>query len=76
MENLPSFFYTLTNDLRKIVHISIDLYVPKRTGYVRLTSRIDLQNARAATFCSIKRCIVNSATLDFIQKKGYEYDYI
>ena len=77
MENLPSFFHTLTDDLRKNVHISIDLYVSKTTGYVHLTSRIDLQNARAAIFCSVKRCCTAyQVTLDFIQQKGYEYDYI
>ena len=58
MDNLPSFLYALTGDLRKNVHISIDLYVSKRTGFVHLTSRIDLQNARSAIFCSVKRCCI------------------
>ena len=42
MDNLLSFFYTLPNDLSKDVQISVDLYVSERTGYVHLTSRIDL----------------------------------
>ena len=58
MDNLPSFLYALTDDLRKNVHISIDLCVSKRTGFVHLTSRIDLQNARSAIFCSVKRCCI------------------
>ena len=69
MDNLPYFFffYTLTDDLRKNVHISIDLYISKRTGYVHLTSRIDLQNGRAVIFCSVKRCCIPyPVTLDFI----------
>ena len=75
MDKLPSFFYTLTDDLRKNVDISIDFNVSKRTGYVHLTSKIDLQHARAAIFFIVRRCcIVYPVTLDFIQQKGYEYD--
>ena len=77
MDNLPSFLYTLTEDLRENFHASIGLNVSKRTGHVHLTSRIELQNVQAAIFCSVKRTrIAYPVALDFIQQKGYKYNYI
>ena len=77
MDNLPSCLYTLTEDLRENVHTSIDLNVSKRTGYVHLTSRTELQNVKAAIFCGVKRIgIAYPVALDFIQQEGYKYNYI
>ena len=43
------FFYLspLLEDLRNLVHRSIDIYVIKNSGYIHMTSRVDLYRLRS-----------------------------
>ena len=79
------FCISLTNLLRRCVQPSVDVYIAKNSGRLHLTSRVDLEclsfqilnlpnnhtfrwfGNRKHYFCS---------RIEFVQHKGYQFDYI
>ena len=47
--SIDFFFYLslLLEDLRNLVHLSIDIYVAKNSGYIHMTSHMDLYSLRS-----------------------------
>ena len=75
-ENLTLFLYSLGCELRDKVHASIESYISKKTAYIHITSRVDLEHDCYQIISIARDCVAYSAYLDFVQQKGYQYDYI
>ena len=84
--SIDFFFYLfpLLEDLRNLVHRSIDIYVAKNSGYIHMTSRVNLYSLRSQVLDIVSNHpfyrrnfeYLPSPKLQFVQQKGYQYDYI
>ena len=84
--SIDFFFYLfpLLEDLRNLVHRSIHIYVAKNSGYIHMTSRVDLYSLHSQVLDIISNHpfyrrnfeYLPSPKLQFVQQKGYQYDYI
>ena len=80
------FFYLspLLRNLRNLVHCSIDICVAKNFGYIHITSRVDLYSFLSQVVDIVsnrpfyRRNVeyLPSPKLQFVQQRGYQYDYI
>ena len=65
------------------MHASIELYFSRSSGFIRLTSRVDLESVRFKILDILMNHFfylnnaeyLSAPRFDFIQQKGYEYDY-
>ena len=73
-QKLPLF---IRLSLKYEIHYSNEIYVAKKTRYAHVTSKIDLQSYyHVIDSIVVRNCIAHSVSLDFVQQKGSEYDYI
>ena len=71
------FLHTICLSLKDEIHYSIEICVAKGSKYVHITSRIDLRPYYDVIDSIIVRNhIAYPVSLDFVQQKGCEYDYI
>ena len=76
-QKLPLFLCSLSLLLKEKIHSSIEIDIVKKTMYVHLTSRIDLQPYYYRIDSIVVRIyIAHPVSLHFVQQKGLEYDYI
>lgn len=78
------FCISLADELRKFIHPSLDVYVAKNSGRIHLTSRVDLDCLRFQILNLVNYHLfyrrifeyLPRPDLNFVQQKGYQYDYI
>ena len=83
-KNLLSFLFSLSSVLKSCVHASFELYLSRNSGFIHLTSRVDLEKVRFKILDIVMNHIfylnngeyLSTPRLDFIRQKGYEYDYV
>ena len=83
-KNLLSFLFSLSSILKSCVHDSIELYVSRNSGFIHLTSTVDLESVRFKILNIVMNCIfylnngeyLSTPRLDFIQQMGHEYDCV
>ena len=75
-QKISLFLCSLCLWLKDDIHYSIEIYVAKKTKYVHITSKINLQfYYHIINNIIVRNCIANAVSLDFVQQKGSEYDY-
>ena len=80
------FFYLspLLEGLRNLVHRSVDICLAKNSGYIHMTSQVDLFSLRSQVLDIVSNHpfyrknfeYLPSPKLQFVQQIGYHYDYI
>ena len=78
------FCISLVDELRKFIHPSLDVYVTKKSGRIQLTSRADLDCLRFQILKLVHYHLfylqnlehLPRPDLNFVQQKGYQYNYI
>ena len=76
-KTIPLFLCLLCLSMKDEIHYSIEIFVAKGSKYVHITSRIDLRPYYDTTNSIVVRNhIAYPVSLDFVQQKGCEYDYI
>ena len=79
-KNLPSFLFIL----KSCAHASIELYVSRNSGFIHLTSKVDLESVRFKIldiainhiFYKNNGEYLSSPRHYFTQQKGYKYGYV
>ena len=76
-QKLPLFLCSLCLSLKDKTHYSIEIYKAKKTKYIHLTSRIDPEPYyQIIDSIVVREHISYPISLDFVQQKSSEYDYI